>query len=430
MQILSYSACLSLHNNWVTTNMAIEITSLFRDILESPEQKQQRQMAEGFARSQNAVSQLTGLATAAAPLVGTMAELQGRRTEDLQRGAGRLLGRDVRSTSEKVSDALKSFNPQDPKSVSQTTQMLQQLGLGPQAAQLSSMALEEQQRTKAIGQEAGLRELQMSAADIANRRNEQAIGLDAAQETRAGKELELRQAQEKRLLEQQGFEVTNSAGLLAVQQQNADLRAEELALTRERNEQLAAQQTDQTRRMIAEATTESMNSRASAVNMLSIAKQYELTQPKPGFFGDAASAWRGFLGTQGGEDAVRQEYVKLRNEATISGLPPGAASDKDIEIAMRGWPPENAKADYLAQFMRGQAKLAALSAAMNSSKSTYISANNGNLAGFVEYWDEASSGEDFIKGIEGKYAISFDAQSPEDERAAKDAILQEILDNR
>jgi hypothetical protein len=130
--------------------MAIEITSLFRDILESPEQKQQRQMAEGFARSQNAVSQLTGLATAAAPLVGTMAELQGRRTEALQRGVGGLLGRDVRSTSEKVSDALKGFDPMNPQSVSQTTQMLQQLGLGPQAAQLSGMALEEQQRNKAV----------------------------------------------------------------------------------------------------------------------------------------------------------------------------------------------------------------------------------------------------------------------------------------
>ena len=130
--------------------MAIEITSLFRDILESPEQKQQRQMAEGFARSQNAVSQLTGLATAAAPLVGTMAELQGRRTEALQKGTGRLLGRDVRSTSERLQEALGQFNPQDPASVSRTAQMLQQMGLGAQAAQLSGMALEEQQRTKAV----------------------------------------------------------------------------------------------------------------------------------------------------------------------------------------------------------------------------------------------------------------------------------------
>ena len=132
--------------------MAIEITSLFRDILESPEQKQQRQMAEGFARSQNAVSQLTGLATAAAPLVGTMAELQGQRNEMLQRGAGRLLGRDVRSTSEKLQSALSQFNPLDPASVSQTTQMLQSMGLGAQGAQLAAMALEEQQRKAATDQ--------------------------------------------------------------------------------------------------------------------------------------------------------------------------------------------------------------------------------------------------------------------------------------
>ena len=403
--------------------MAINITSLFQDILESPEQKQQRQMAEGFARSQNAVAGLTGLATAAAPLVGTMAELQGRRTEALQRGVGGLLGRDVRSTSERLQDALSQFNPQDPRSVSQTTQMLQQMGLGAQGAQLAAMALEEQQKTKAL-------DLQAEAA-------RQAIDLNVTQEARAvsaegraDRELELRQAQEKRLLEQQGFEIRNNAGMLAVQRQNANLRAEEIELTRERNAQIAEQQTDQTRRMIAEATTESLNSRASAVNMLTLSKQYELTQPTPGAFGDAASAWRGFLGRQGGEDAVRQEYVKLRNEATISGLPPGSASDRDIQIAMSGWPPENAKADYLAQFMRGQAKLAAISAEMNSAKSSYISSNNGNLAGFVEYWGETSSGEDFIKGIEEKYGISFAAQSPEDEQAVRDATLQEILDNR
>jgi len=128
--------------------MTINITSLFQDILESPEQKQQRQMMEGFKRRDNAVSGLTGLAQVAAPLVGTMAELQPQRNEMLQKGVGRLLGRDVRSTSEKVSDALKGFNPQDPQSVSQTTQMLQQLGLGPQAAQLSSMALDEQKQAK------------------------------------------------------------------------------------------------------------------------------------------------------------------------------------------------------------------------------------------------------------------------------------------
>jgi hypothetical protein len=130
--------------------MAINITSLFQDILESPEQKQQRQMAEGFARSQNAVSQLTGMARAAAPLVGTMAELQPQRNEMLQRGVGRLLGRDVRSTSEKLQEALSQFNPQDPASVSQTTQMLQSMGLGAQGAQLAAMALEEQQRKAAV----------------------------------------------------------------------------------------------------------------------------------------------------------------------------------------------------------------------------------------------------------------------------------------
>ena len=160
--------------------MAINITSLFQDILESPEQKQRRQLEEGFARNQNAVSQLTGLATAAAPLVGTMAELQGRRTEDLQRGAGRLLGRDVRSTSEKVSDALNGFNPQDPQSVTQTAQLLRGLGLGAQAAQLSSMALEEQQKMKAQAEEAALRGQQSTSNELSIARARQ-VNAEATQ---------------------------------------------------------------------------------------------------------------------------------------------------------------------------------------------------------------------------------------------------------
>lgn len=157
--------------------MAINITSLFQDILESPEQKQQRQMAEGFARSQNAVAGLTGLATAAAPLVGTMAELQGRRTEALQRGVGGLLGRDVRSTSERLQDALSQFNPQDPRSVSQTTQMLQQMGLGAQGAQLAAMALEEQQKSKLIDLETKGAQQNL---DIAGTEEERAVAIEKA----------------------------------------------------------------------------------------------------------------------------------------------------------------------------------------------------------------------------------------------------------
>lgn len=190
--------------------MAINITSLFQDILESPEQKQQRQMAEGFARSQNAVAGLTGLATAAAPLVGTMAELQGRRTEALQRGVGGLLGRDVRSTPERLQDALSQFNPQDPRSVSQTTQMLQQMGLGAQGAQLAAMALEEQQKTKAL-------DLQAEAA-------RQAIDINTAQEERAVEDQAMAREQEVRAIGESAFRMraAEQAFLQATTQEERD----------------------------------------------------------------------------------------------------------------------------------------------------------------------------------------------------------------
>jgi hypothetical protein len=408
--------------------MAIEITSLFRDILESPEQKQQRQMAEGFARSQNAVSQLTGLATAAAPLVGTMAELQGRRTEALQRGVGGLLGRDVRSTSEKLQQALGQFNPQDPASVSRTAQMLQQMGLGAQAAQLSGMALEEQQRKTAMTEETALRGQQAKLNTAAIARAEQ-VNTDATQtatdrasfRTQAVQAItasDILNASEKETLRAQvaagGFDgnagalyeitspkpikigdqlvqkgangqwttVTDTTGpsIRTTLQASANMQygnnPTALALISDgitngsitdakQFKDLAPIPTTETGDPIqpssqveeySRASVEKAGSAAAAVARIdsiltAINAEGGLMDAPEGIFSAIAESAKDTLGLRDSVSFIRTAFTGQLNADIIAALPKGSASDQDVILFSRGYPPANASIAEMAAYL-------------------------------------------------------------------------------
>ena len=82
-------------------------------------------------------------------------------------------------------------------------------------------------------------------------------------------------------------------------------------------------------------------------------------------------------GMLGGEDELTQlktEYKQLRNSSVIQQLPPGVASDRDIAIAMEGWPRDTADPMHIASFMRGMQKLAAIDRARSQHSANYISA--------------------------------------------------------
>ena len=408
--------------------MAIEITSLFRDILESPEQKQQRQMAEGFARSQNAVSQLTGLATAAAPLVGTMAELQGRRTEALQRGVGGLLGRDVRSTSEKLQQALGQFNPQDPASVSRTAQMLQQMGLGAQAAQLSGMALEEQQRKAAMTEETALRGQQTKLNTAAIARAEQ-VNDEATQTITDRTSFRAQAAQaitdsdiisdseQASLLGQAStgaFDGPDGAAALRAILSPAPIKIGENLVQKGKdgvwtivtdttgpsirttlqasaniqygnNPTALAMISDGIRsgaitdakqfdalapipkaaapvqpspqvELFAQAGVERGNAAESSINRINsilaeISADGGLMDAPAGVFSDLVEGAKGTLGLRDNVSAIRTQFNQQLNADIIAALPKGSASDKDVMLFARGYPPENASVAEIASYL-------------------------------------------------------------------------------
>ena len=116
--------------------MAINIQSLFSDIIETPAQRQERMLTEGIVRGRELTRGLTGLAATQAPLVAALSQQMPRRQDALRRGVGGMLGLDVRTESEKVQDALRGVDPSDPQSLISVAQRVDRLGLPAQAAQL------------------------------------------------------------------------------------------------------------------------------------------------------------------------------------------------------------------------------------------------------------------------------------------------------
>lgn len=392
----------------------VDIQSLFADIIESPRQRRQAMQAQGQREAQIATNTLSGRSQIFAPLVAQLAASQGSRDEMLQRSVGGLFGLDTRNESEKLQQLLSEAKT--PEQQAQLPNTLRQMGYGQQAMALEQQ-LAEQARSledRALNQqlqqgELGLQQQRMSLAEQEQRSREEQLRLQAARDA----------AQ----LNYQGFQIQNEQEQLRIAEMNAELRAEEIEMQRQANIARLQQQTDQTNRFIKEATDEALEQRTNATSLLSVAKQYENVQPRAGIFGSSAAAFREFLGTQGGEDAVKQQYLRLRNSDVINSLPPGAASDRDITIFMGGWPPENASADYIAQFVRGQAKAATIAAELNAAKASYIAANNGNVAGFYELWTEKSADPNFLDDVQEKYGVSFAA---EDDEALRQSLLESM----
>ena len=66
-------------------------------------------------------------------------------------------------------------------------------------------------------------------------------------------------------------------------------------------------------------------------------------------------------------------------QPAIKSLPPGAASDKDIQMALSGFPKDTSNSANIAQFLRGMAKLQDIDAAVSNAKTDWLAQNNGTL---------------------------------------------------
>lgn len=129
---------------------------------------------------------------------------------------------------------------------------------------------------------------------------------------------------------------------------------------------------------INEATTSAIASKQSSESMGNLAAQLE---KEGGGFGVASTAGEWLKNATGNQDAVtqmRSEYSRIVTPAAMAAykaVTSGATSDKDIDTAMKGVPPDTADAKVMASYLRGLSKMQMYNSALDNAKSEWYAGN-------------------------------------------------------
>lgn len=143
---------------------------------------------------------------------------------------------------------------------------------------------------------------------------------------------------------------------------------------------------------LSEATDQAFKSGANVAQYNVLADQIEKAGFSGGLFG---GSWKekikDITGQQDADTELRRKFNAIKASQVVNNLPPGAASDKDIEMAMSGFPTDNYGAQELASFLRGLSKLEAINAEYNEFKANYIT-DTKSERGLLKAWKESKSG--------------------------------------
>lgn len=130
--------------------MLIDIQSMFKDIIETPQQRRAAMQAQGEQQAQTAVGSLSGAGRLLAPLIAQLARQQPERSEALQRGLGGMLNaipgveRETRTPSQQLQAVLGSSNTSTAAGLEKTAQEVEKLGYGVEAASIRQQVKEKQ----------------------------------------------------------------------------------------------------------------------------------------------------------------------------------------------------------------------------------------------------------------------------------------------
>lgn len=148
----------------------------------------------------------------------------------------------------------------------------------------------------------------------------------------------------------------------------------------------------QVQKRLSTATDDAIAAENNTAKFTNLANEIEKSDLSGGLLGGSVSEkLKELTGEQDAISTLRREYNAIKASQVVSNLPPGAASDKDIELAMGGFPSDRANKQQLSGFLRGLAKLQKANAELQNFKADYIS-STGSERGMLKAWKEQSKG--------------------------------------
>lgn len=159
-----------------------------------------------------------------------------------------------------------------------------------------------------------------------------------------------------------------------IEQRKLDLRQEELRERQRVENRKAGELKPGVQKILNEAQDKAIESGARARQLLTLENDLLAAGDIGGGKGATFTEFlKQTLGTQDDVTELRRRYNAIRSSEAVQNLPPGVASDKDIELALKGFPQENAPKEQLVSFLRGARKMARIQEEYSKIKSRLIS---------------------------------------------------------
>lgn len=140
------------------------------------------------------------------------------------------------------------------------------------------------------------------------------------------------------------------------------------------------------KKAIREASTQSAKARGLALTAKALRDKYQTEKPSEGIFGYMAETWKEFVGGQDEVTLLKKRYTELKNSMAMNNLPPGAASDADVALALAGFPDANTNAITMERYLDGLYKASIVQQEFNNFYAKYLSDNAGDSSGAEEDW--------------------------------------------
>lgn len=156
-------------------------------------------------------------------------------------------------------------------------------------------------------------------------------------------------------------------GKFAIQMQEAADKADQLKLG-------APKLSVNMEKALDSAVGDAATSRSSAASMEELASRWETEKPTAGIFGSAQSTWSKMTGSDTGLRDLRIRTSQFLNSQALKYLPPGPATDRDVELAREGVPTNMDDPTLVANWLRAQARNEKRAALYNDFRAEWISA--------------------------------------------------------
>jgi len=398
------------------------IAALFSDIVETPQQRQQRLLAEGQASA----GQFTGLPTGIRELAMGISSNIPRNVEAVRR-FGVQAGLPMETQGEQLQGAMANFDIDDPNSRMAVLNQLK--GIDPMRAVAFGEMLKERDAAETERKlMEGLREREMAVA-------EGRLTVSEKQADTAAAEVDFRITQQEDLQLWREWQTEDKDLDREVEKENIRVREKLADLQRDELSSRAVAFTNE----LSQETDKHLADGAAAQN-LAIEFEVNAENIDAGALARIGERWKAFTGDQERVSALRTQFNRIKNSAALDGLPPGAASDKDIDMAMSGFPDEFWPPEQIAQWLRGVEKMSFIAAEKanehlkfvveNGGQSAMVDSATGNAVTFNDVWRgkvNEDGGKTFIETLELKYGSQGLNILSAEEQQALDAQAQDLL---